>query len=120
MKATKLNNAAQATANCGRNTRVETIVAIELAASCSPFSRSKTSAMATRKTTIAKPDDISTRFSLSHLRDDDVANLVGDVLETVNHFLEMIVNFRADHKGHRIGAAMREIERLDALVMQLV
>src|SRR5512140_1199048 len=37
MKATKLKKAAQNTAYCGRNTRVETMVAIELAASCKPF-----------------------------------------------------------------------------------
>ena len=45
-KAMKLKKAAQTTAYCGRSTRVETIVAIELAASCSPFRKSKSSAMA--------------------------------------------------------------------------
>jgi 6-phosphogluconolactonase len=39
-----LKNAAQITAYCGRSTRVETTVAIELAASCSPFKQSKSSA----------------------------------------------------------------------------
>src|SRR6266404_8470857 len=43
-KATKLKNAAHITAYCGRNTRVETTDAIELAASCRPFRRSKISA----------------------------------------------------------------------------
>src|SRR5712671_7127103 len=42
--AMKLKKAAQITAYCGRNTRVETTVAIELAASCRPFKRSKISA----------------------------------------------------------------------------
>ena len=47
-KAMKLKNAAQATAYCGRSTRVETMVAIELAASCSPFRKSNASATAIR------------------------------------------------------------------------
>jgi hypothetical protein len=42
--AMKLKNAAHATAYSGRKTRVETTVAIELAASCSPFRKSKMSA----------------------------------------------------------------------------
>ena len=36
----KLKNAAQATAYCGRSTRVETMVAMELAASCRPLRKS--------------------------------------------------------------------------------
>ena len=42
----KLKKAAQATAYCGRSTRVDTMVAIELAASCRPFRKSKMSATA--------------------------------------------------------------------------
>ena len=37
----KLKNAAQATAYCGRSTRVDTMVAIEFAASCRPLRKSK-------------------------------------------------------------------------------
>ena len=40
----KLKNAAQATAYCGRSTRVDTIVAMEFAASCSPLRKSNASA----------------------------------------------------------------------------
>ena len=47
-KAMKLKNAAHATAYCGRSTRVETMVAMEFAASCRPLRKSKTSATATR------------------------------------------------------------------------
>ena len=36
----KLKKAAQQTASCGLSTRVETTVAIELAASCRPFRKS--------------------------------------------------------------------------------
>ena len=42
----KLKNAAQATAYCGRSTRVDTMVAIEFAASCRPLRKSKMSAIA--------------------------------------------------------------------------
>jgi hypothetical protein len=38
--ATKFQNAAQMTAHSGRRTRVDTTVAIELAASCQPFVKS--------------------------------------------------------------------------------
>ena len=44
----KLKNAAQSTAYCGRSTRVDTMVAIELAASCSPLRKSNSSATAIR------------------------------------------------------------------------
>jgi hypothetical protein len=47
-KATKLKNAAQTTAVPGFKTRVETMVAIELAASCMPFRKSNSRATATR------------------------------------------------------------------------
>ncbi len=49
-KAMKLKKAAQMTAYCGGMTRVETMVAIELAASCRPLRKSNSSAMAIRKT----------------------------------------------------------------------
>ena len=44
----KLKNAAQNTAYCGRSTRVDTMVAIELAASCSPLRKSNSSATTIR------------------------------------------------------------------------
>ena len=53
-KATKLKNAAQSTAQCGRSTRVETMVAIEFAASWKPFMKSNASASTTRNTIISK------------------------------------------------------------------
>jgi len=48
--AMKLKNAAHATAHCGRSTRVETMVAIALAASWKPFMKSNASATTTRNT----------------------------------------------------------------------
>ena len=52
--ATKLKNAAQTTACVGLSTRVETTVAIELAASWKPLMKSKTRATPMMKTTSAK------------------------------------------------------------------
>ena len=43
-KAMKLKKAAQHTANCGLSTRVDTMVAMELAASCRPLTRSNSRA----------------------------------------------------------------------------
>ena len=51
MKATKLKNAAHTTACCGESTRVETTVAIELAASWKPLKKSNANAMAMMMTT---------------------------------------------------------------------
>ncbi len=48
-KAMKLKNAAQATAAKGGSTRVATMVAMELAASCRPFRKSNASATTIRK-----------------------------------------------------------------------
>ena len=64
MKAMKLKNAAQNTAYCGRSTRVETMVAIELAASCRPFRKSNSSATAIRPTRTGRPSAASTAWPL--------------------------------------------------------
>src|SRR3546814_7314378 len=53
-KAMKLKNAAQATAQCGLSTRVDTTVAIELAASCKPLRKSNSSATAISATSSEK------------------------------------------------------------------
>ncbi len=58
--ATKLKNAAHSTAYCGRSTRVETIVAIELAASCSPLRKSNSRATAINPVRIGRPSVAST------------------------------------------------------------
>src|ERR1700712_4809503 len=60
INATKLKNAAHSTAYCGRSTRVETIVAMELAASCNPLRKSNSSATAINPTRIGRPSVAST------------------------------------------------------------
>ena len=52
--AMKLKNAAHTTAYCGRSTRVDTIVAIEFAASWKPFMKSNASASSTSTTSTSK------------------------------------------------------------------
>src|SRR5216684_6175244 len=59
-KAMKLKNAAHSTAYCGRSTRVDTIVAIELAASCNPLRKSNSSATAINPIRIGRPSLAST------------------------------------------------------------
>src|SRR6266852_2868848 len=60
MKATKLKNAAHSTAYCGRSTRVDTIVAIELAASCNPLRKSNSNATAINMNRTGRPSVAST------------------------------------------------------------
>ena len=68
MKAMKLKKAAQATAYCGRSTRVETMVAMEFAASCRPLRKSKNSAMPIRPASSGKAREASIRRSRSRCR----------------------------------------------------
>src|SRR4051812_12428404 len=59
-KAMKLKEAAHSTAYCGRSTLVDTMVAIELAASCNPLRKSNSSATAINPTRIGRPSVAST------------------------------------------------------------
>src|SRR3954452_11023978 len=76
--ATKLKNAAQATALLGDSTRVDTTVAIEFAASWKPFRKSNVRATKMMKTTMAVAAVISgigsDRTVGSGVLDDDVAH----------------------------------------------
>ncbi len=55
----KLKNAAQSTAYCGRRTRVDTMVAIEFAASCRPLRKSNTSAMTISATSTGSASEMA-------------------------------------------------------------
>ena len=61
--AMKLKNAAQATAYCGRSTRVETMVAMELAASCRPLRKSNASATRISATSSGNASPTSIAFA---------------------------------------------------------
>src|SRR5690348_18352682 len=81
--AMKLKNAAQNTAYCGRSTRVDTMVAIEFAASCSPLRKSNSNATPIRMVRTGRPSAVSTALNLF---DHDRADLVGDIVEAVGDF----------------------------------
>ncbi len=105
--ATKLKNAAQATAYCGRSTRVETIVAIELAASFMPLRKSNASATTINanrngKVSAAASIVVRPRSGFLHVLDDDAVHDVGNVIEAVHDFFQMVVDLVADEEGHRI------------------
>src|SRR5215218_5232856 len=81
-KAMKLKKAAQTTASRGVSTRVETTVAIELAASWKPLVKSNTSASRTMAPTETR--------ARSGMLDDDGLHRVGHVLEVVQGLLELL------------------------------
>ena len=78
--ATKLKKAAQATARLGDSTRVDTTVAMELAASWKPLMKSKTSATATMRMTAVS--------SISGVLQHDALDDVGHVLALVGGRLD--------------------------------
>src|SRR5882724_8373412 len=119
-KATKLKNAAHNTAYCGRSTRVDTIVAIELAASCNPLRKSNNSATAINPTRIGRPSVASTARPCLYLFDDDTVDLVRPVVESIGDLLKVIVDFRADDEIHRVGIAMLEEKLLQADIVEVV
>src|SRR5580698_7444387 len=119
-KATKLKNAAHSTAYCGRSTRVETMVAIELAASCNPLRKSNSSATAINPIRTGRPSMASTARSCLYLFDDDTVDLVGNVVEAVGDFLQMVVDLGADDEIHRVGVAVLEEQLLEADVVEIV
>src|SRR5512134_142241 len=105
--AMKLKNAAHATAYCGRSTRVETIVAIEFAASWKPFMKSKASASTIRNTisSMAMVVPVMAAFApassprpgvavprASRVLEDDALDHVRDVLALVRHRLQELVH----------------------------
>src|SRR4051812_26080132 len=120
-KATKLKKAAQNTAYWGRSTRVETMVAIEFAASCRPLRKSKSSATAMRPTRRGRPSVASmVSGRRSDVLDHDGADLVRHVLEAVDHLLEAAVDLVADHEGHGVRVPVRAKQRPAAVVVQVV
>src|ERR1700760_2916751 len=113
----KLKNAAQITAYCGRRTRVDTMGAIEFAASCSPLRKSNSSATPIRMVRTGRPSAISTAL---HLFDHDRADLVGDVIEAVGDLFQVVVDLGADNKVHGVGAAMLEEQLLEPDIVEII
>ena len=92
-KAMKLKNAAHSTAAKGRNTRVATTVAMELALSCRPFRKPNSRATAIRPASTGVPT--RTWFmgkASSDLLDDDAVDHVHHVLAAVHHGLDQVID----------------------------
>src|SRR3954447_8028643 len=106
--ATKLKNAAHTTAVCGLSTRVETTVAIELAASWKPLMTSNDSAMAMVMTTRSEIL-IYLRVLQDHAFDD-----VGDVLAAIGRVLEVLVDLLPLDDGARVLLFVEQARHRDA------
>src|SRR5437762_4325983 len=120
-KAMKLKNAAQPTAYCGLSTRVDTTVAIEFAASCRPLRKSNASATAINPIRRGSPSvKASIQTAPLNVVDHDAVDLVRHVIESIDHFLQMVVDFVADDIRHRVGGALGLIELAQSHVVQLV
>src|SRR5829696_7985913 len=102
-KAMKLNRAAQTTASRGVRTRVETTVAIELAASWKPLVKSNTSASRTIAMTESR--------ARSGMLDDDGLHRVGHVLQGVEGLLELLDDVLPDEHvaGRVLGVEVVEV-----------
>src|SRR6185436_12986139 len=110
--ATKLKKAAHTTACSGVSTRVETTVAMELAASWKPLMKSKMSATRTMKTTT-----VSTGGTSGHLEDDSLDD-VGDVLAAIGDRLEGLVDLLPLDHLDGVGLGVEELGQ--AVAQQLV
>src|SRR6266850_175047 len=95
--ATKLKNDAQMTALPGLSTRVETTVAIELAASWNPLMKSKASATPISAMTARR--FVSIR---SGVLDHDAFEDVGDVLAAIGGLLEKVQDLLPLHDDDRV------------------
>src|SRR6202047_1554238 len=120
-KATKLKNAAQITAYCGRSTRVEKTVDTELAASCSPLRASNVSAIA--MSAIRAKELRATSIGQAwvrplHIFDDDGADLVGHILAAIHPHFEGVVHLAPDHEPD--GVFLSFEQPLAALIMELI
>src|SRR5215204_5274954 len=107
------------TAMRGVSTRVETTVAIELAASWKPLVKSNTSASRTMAMTLSR--------ARSGMLDDDALYRVGDLLEAVERLLELLDDVLPDEHvaGRVLGVEVVEVGpgpavEPVALVLQLV
>src|SRR5579862_2328870 len=100
--AMKLKTAAIPTATCGFNTPVDTTVAIELAASCSPFMKSKASASTTRNTRTPSVIVIGLiAVTPSSVLERDAFGEVRHVEAAVRDRLEQLVDrLHLDHLAH--------------------
>src|SRR5579872_1972077 len=103
--AMKFQNAAQATARNGESTRVDTTVAIELAASCQPLENSKASV---RKTTTIRSEKLDMEPASGALQD-DAFNDIGDVFAFIHSGFDNLKDFLPLDNLHRIFFFVEEL-----------
>src|SRR4051812_17305133 len=96
--AIRLNTAAKTTAVVGRNTPVDTTVAMEFAASWKPFMKSNAMARPTSRITTHRAVCVA---SMSGMLEDDALDDVGDVLALVGDRFEQLVDrLQLEHFAH--------------------
>src|SRR5262245_43682760 len=133
--AAKLKNAAHATAWCGFSTPVETMVAMELAASWKPLMKSKASATMTKNATAPRPITAGSITPRLGMLEDDALDDVRHVLAAVGDQLEQLVDraqldqllhvgFLAKqprHRGahHPVGIGLQPVDFLAGLQYRL-
>src|SRR5882672_2115715 len=93
------------------------MVAIELAASCSPLRKSNKSATAIKPVRTGRPRVASTGLNLL---DHDRIDLVGDVVEAVCNFFKVLVDLGADDEIHGVGVAVLQEQLSQPDVVQVV
>src|SRR6266550_14943 len=95
---------------------------MEFAASCRPFRKSKISAVTIKPIRTGMLNARSIGQRPLQVIDDERVDLVRDVLQTVDDFLEMIVDLGADRELHRAAAvlAICQEQRLASLIVQFV
>src|SRR5574342_409121 len=106
--ATKLKKAAQPTATSGASTRVETTVAMELAASWKPLRKSNASATRTRRMTTAR-SMAQAGSSASGVLEDHALDHVGHVLGLVRGGLDEVQDLLPLHDRERVASALEEL-----------
>src|SRR6266849_9274715 len=106
--AMKLKKAAQKTATRGESTRVETTVAMELAASWKPLMKSKISASAMSPTTMANMSPPKRTSSQLRVFEHDALDDVGNVLAAVGGGLHQVVDLLPLDDAQGIGPALEE------------
>jgi hypothetical protein len=114
-KATKLKKAAQNTAYCGGRTRVETIVAMEFAASCRPLSKSnaKATPISPMRSAVSIPTPLN-------VLDHDVGHPVRHILKPIDDLFEMAIDFSSNYERHGVGIAMRAEKSAQPLVVEFI
>src|SRR5262245_18919802 len=99
---------------------------MEFAASCSPLRKSNASATTIRPIRIGKlmVRASTVKFRSSQVVGDERVDFVRDILESIHHTLKVIVDVSSNDIFHRVAVpialAALQIQRLAALVMQLV